>query len=467
MPNSDSLEAFGLILIAIVGAFLVVPILRGSREIITAWNVLLLGIIAFTGIGSIEVKYATSMGFPTLEWFQPTIPEMKWYMWTSGLMVAAILLFYYRFTWAKSFGQRCLRTWPEFSTPLAFFVIGICFFLMALSRVAHHMPFIGPFSLNLAVIGATAACVFSFMLWNRNRSNLGWLAVFFGVFAVCAIYDMLVSGGRRPLMSLCFAPVICIYSTQARNWSRAKLFVVIGLSAVAVLSVGAVYSKFRWYNKQGEGRTASGVIQQMHKVRETGDLFSAVKQGGLGYVSQSNALFALLTKRYISQGALTPSPLNTLRVLITYPIPRKWWPAKPQAIGIKVVHETSHIPNTNWGLGFAGQIAYEGGILAIIVYAALLVVLVRAIDEPVRLQPDNPFLIFLYATVLPNIAGIPRGDVGLFTAQVLQGVLLAMILGYACRLFFGTKQSLASASTMPVHPSHTRYPVAPGSHLNH
>jgi len=50
--------------------------------------------------------------------------------------------------------------------------------------------------------------------------------------------------------------------------------------------------------------------------------------------------------------------LNSLRFLISYPIPRKIWPNKPQPLGITVVR-ASHIPGTNWGVGFAGQAVYE------------------------------------------------------------------------------------------------------------
>src|SRR5689334_6920093 len=101
MPNSDSIVLFGVIVSIVAGLFLVVPILRGSRDIISAWNALLLGIIGFTGFGAIEVKYSDSLGFDSLNWYQPNAAEMSWYMWSSSVTVAALIIFYYRFNWAK------------------------------------------------------------------------------------------------------------------------------------------------------------------------------------------------------------------------------------------------------------------------------------------------------------------------------------------------------------------------------
>jgi hypothetical protein len=464
MDDSDFLVTYGIVLILIVGGFIVVPILRGSREIITAWNAMLAGIIMFTGFGAIEVNISDNMGFPSLEWYTPTVKEMKWYMWTSTAAVAAILFFYYFARWPKRFGQRRLRKWPEMSAPLALFVVGVCFTFIVASLVTRKMTFFGPLTMNLALNGAPAGCVFAFMLWNRNRVNVHWLVLFGAVFIGSAMYAMIISGGRRPLVSMFLAPILCVYGMQARQWSRAKLFTVIGLSAVFIFSIGIVYSKFRWYNTENqEKRTAQGIVQQMHKVRESGNLFRAFSRNWVGYLGQGSALYAMLTERYIGQGALVPVPLNSLRVIASYPIPRKFWPNKPQAIGIKVVRETSRIPNTNWGLGFAGQGAYEGGVPALILYAYLLVVLIRVVDEPIKLQPDNPFLIYLYATTLPNFAGIARGDMGSFVLEILQALIFLLILSFACRVIFGSKQHVSQSQLAATQPINVGYRAVPRS----
>jgi len=415
----------------------------------------------FTGIGSIEVAYNDNLGFDNLTWFQPTQQEMRWYMWISGMSIAFLVFFYYCIPWTKRFAQRRLQSWPELSVPLVFYVIGVCFAAMVTSLALRSTTFFGPLLINLAIWGAPAGCVFSFMLWNRNRTNVAWLLIFLGVFGVSIMYAMLISGGRRPMLSMFLGPVLCVYGTQAKYWSRPKLILVIGLAAVFVFGVGVVYSKFRWFNYSAGGdksRSAKAIVQQMKNVHNQGNIFSAFQKGGIGYISQCNAHYAMLTKRYVSTGVMEPAPLNSLRFLISYPIPRKIWPNKPQPLGITVVR-ASHIPGTKWGVGFAGQAVYEGDLPVMALYCFLIVLLIRFLDEPLRLQPDNPFLLYMHATVLPNIAGIPRGDMGSFVKETLQGVLFALILGYTSRLIFGVKRRSVPATTPAQQPA-ISYPVA-------
>ena len=143
---------FGIMVCVVVGAFLVIPILRGSRDILTSWNAMLAGIIVFTGLGSIEVKYVDSFAWESLNWFQPTVKEMNWYMWASGMAVASMLAFYYLNGWAKSWAQRRMRKWPEMGIPLTLFVIAFCFTLMGASLATRTMTFFGPLTMNLALI---------------------------------------------------------------------------------------------------------------------------------------------------------------------------------------------------------------------------------------------------------------------------------------------------------------------------
>ena len=273
---------------------------------------------------------------------------------------------------------------------------------------------------------------------------------------------MLLSGGRRPVLSMFLGPVLCIYGTHGRHWNRPKLFLTLAVACLFVFAVGVVYAKFRWYNLTiQEKRTTSGILQQMQNIRTQGDLFSVLSKTGISYFGQNNALFGMLTARYIEQGALDPIPLNSLRFLITYPIPRKLWPEKPEVVGIKVVRDTSHIWGTNWGLGFVGQGAYEGGIPALVLYSFLLAILVRFLDEPFRLQPDNLFLIYMQATVIPHVVGIPRGDMATMVQQVLQGVLFVLLLGWVCRAIFGTKEVPIPQTAAPMLPPNMAYPVMP------
>ena len=131
-------------------------------------------------------------------------------------------------------------------------------------------------------------------------------------------------------------------------------------------------------------------------------------------------------------------PLNSLRFVLTYPIPRSVWPNKPEVIAVTMPYKVAHIPGTTWGVGIAGHGAYEGGIAALVLYGVLVAFLVRFVDEPLRLQPSNPFLISLHAASLPHFAAIPRGDLGVLVIEIGECIFFVALMGYVCRAIFGT-----------------------------
>jgi hypothetical protein len=441
MLNSEPLVPFGLGVIFIVGLFIAVPFLRGRSELLTVWNTFLIGVIIYVGLAAIEVKYVPSLPYQQLDWFQPTVKEVKWFMWASSAFIATLLAAYYFNTPAKAIAQKCFRKWPEVTAPLVFFILGCCSAVVIGSLVLRHVTFVGPVLFNLSQVAAPAACVFSFVLWYRNRINIGWLTLFIMVFLGAAMYAMVVSGGRRLLLSIFLGPILYMYWVHVRHWGRAKVILTLAVAAAVVIGVGAVYSKFRYYNLETrEARSARGIVGKLHELHTKGDWFSVITKSGIDYFSQSTAHYSLLTERYIGQGSMAPVPLNTLRFIIAYPVPHNIWSRKPEVVGLTMPRDISHLKGNNWGVGIAGHAIYEGGIMAAMLYAVLLAFGIRVLDEPLRLQPQNPFLIYMQAAALPHIIGIPRGDMGTMVINAAQCVLFAVLLGLACRVLFGTKR---------------------------
>lgn len=441
MANSEPLVLFGIVLILVVGGFIAIPFFRGKTDLLTGWNTLLLGLILFTGLGSIEVHYVSELPWPQLQWFQPMASEVQWYMLATSAFIATLIAAYYLNTPAKRFAQKRLQKWPERNLPVTLFVLACCLGIITVSVIASRITFLGPAFFKLGHKSAVFACVFSFALWYRNRVNITWLLMFLGILATATLYAMLVSPGRRLLLSVFLGPILYVYWVQVRNWKPTRIVVTLAIAAFVMLTISAAYSKFRWYNLDvRERRSMKGVVSQLKELHTSGNLFSVLLKNRLDYFAQSNGHFALLTERYIAQRALTPAPLNTLRFLASYAIPRKVWRKKPEVIGLTITRDIAHIPGTNWGLGIAGQGAYEGGILALMLYAVLLAFAARFIDEPLRLQPGNPFLVAIHAGALPHVIAIPRGDMGIMIAEASECVLFAVLLGFACRSIFGSQR---------------------------
>jgi hypothetical protein len=382
-------------------------------------------------------------------------------MLASSAFIVTLLVAYYFNSRAKAFAQKRLQKWPELSAPLTFFVLACCFAVIVASFVLRGVTFVGPVTHNLAVAGVPASCVFSFTLWNRNRFNIIWLFLFLAVFLSAGIYAMVASAGRRLLLAVFLGPILCLYWSQVRYRRPLRVLAAVGLAATVVMSVSIVYQNFRWYSTSAqEHRTAKGVIQQLGKLRDKANVFDVFLANELAYLGQHNGHYALLTQRYIATQQITAVPLNTLRFLVAFPIPHNVWPDKPEVIGLTITRDVANLPYTNWGLGIAGQGAYEGGIAALMLYAVLLAFGVRILDEPMRLQPGNPFLIFMQTSALPHVLSIPRGDMGIMTINVIESVIFALLLGFACRVFFGTRQSASDVRS-------TRVPLQPGFSPGH
>lgn len=439
MDNSGPLVPFGIAIIVIVGLFIAVPFLRGKSELLNAWNTLLLGVVIFAGIGSLEVKYVPTLGWEQVQWFQPNVKEVRWYMFATSAFIITLLAAYYLNWPAKRFAARRFQKWPPNNAAVAFYVIGFCVALIVASIVLKNVTFVGRVMFELAIAGVPAAGVFSFALWYRNRLNIAWMLLFVGVLASTALYAMYVSAGRRLLLSVVLGPILYLYWNQIRYWKPLRVISAVSIAAVVILAVSVFYASFRWYDFAArEKRTVGGLVQKMREAGHKEDAFALFLKNRLTYFSQNNGHLALLTQRYISQGSLTPIPLNTLRFLLTYPVPHNLWPGKPEVIGLTITRDVARVP-TNWGLGIAGQGAFEGGIPALMLYAVLLAFWIRILDEPLRCQPSNPFLICIHAAVLPHVVSICRGDMGIMMIESIEGVLFVFILGLTCRAIFGTQ----------------------------
>jgi hypothetical protein len=191
-------------------------------------------------------------------------------------------------------------------------------------------------------------------------------------------------------------------------------------------------------------------------------LFDALFANKLHYFSQWNTHYSLLTKRYIDQGQLKPKPLNTLRFVLSYPIPRVIYPGKPEVIGATLVRDVVGYIGTNWGLGIAGHGAYEGGVPALVLYALILAFGLRVIDDPMRDQPANPFLLAAFVSASPHIITIARGDLGIMLNEIIEAYAFMVALAIACRFIFGTETTATSgmsAWTLPnIRPTFSHFP---------
>jgi hypothetical protein len=438
MENSDSLAWFGVAVIVVMAAFVIVPYLRGKSDLLTAWNVLLLSIAINTGVGCLEVRYG-DWSWPNLQWFQPTIPEMQWCMAANTVFIVALILFYYYNPIPGYFTSRMLVRWPPLNGLTYFYVIAFCGLFVAAAMVTRHITFVSQILNQLSTKAAVFAVVFSFMLWYRNRVNLFWLFFFFGVFLGASFFSIIVSVGRRMLLSMVLGPLLCVYWTSIRYWKPKYCMSALAGVAVVVFLTSLAYNSFRFFHHghSGEERSTANVLAHVSEIGNT-DWTASFVSNKLHYFSQYCVHYSLLAERFAGDGRMPTKPLNTLAFLIAIPIPREIWEEKPETIGITMVRDVVGDPSTNWGVGIAGHGAYEGGMLALVLYAFLVAFGIRFLDDPILSQPTNPFLIANFAAAGPHVLAFARGDFGIMSFEVIKCFVFMIVLAYSARLLFGT-----------------------------
>jgi hypothetical protein len=343
------------------------------------------------------------------------------------------------------------------------FVICVCVVLAVASQIPalRRITFIGAVTINVSHKAFVFCVLFSFVLWYRNRSNILWLGMFVGIFLAACVLAILMSGGRRLLLSVLAIPVFVVYCYHARHWRPTKSMVVIAVGVFVLFNLNLMYSSIRHFDRKGERqeRSAKNVIANIEKLKGT-HWFDAFASNALFHFSQQAVHYSLITDRFISMGVLDPKPFNTFKFLATYPIPRRIWQEKPKPlggqIGVEVIPNFARNQGIRWGCGVAGQAVYEGGLLLVPLFAYLGLLLVRFVDEPLKLDPTNPFLIGVLASSSTHFLGWPRGDLGVMSIEIIECFLFAYILGFACRMIYGTERVRESAYVMPKAPPYAR-----------
>jgi hypothetical protein len=436
---------FGSAVLLLTGATIVVPYWRGKAELVSAWNFLLLGVAIFAGIGCYEAAI-NPLRFPGVEWFNPTKAEVNWFMMAWTVFLVALYASYYWDPISRWSARRFLVKWPPLSMPVFFYVMIVC---MALSLTIFSptllsMPFFGRLFINVSHKAFIFGCLFSFVLWYRNPRNLLWFSIFVVVFLVMCLLSMYAAVGRRLLLSVFLVPLCVIYYYHARHWRPTWSMAAIALGLLAVFIVNLMYNSIRHFHHargQEVERSVANIIEQVKGVGGQGwlEYFANEK---LFNLSQQVAHYSMLTDRMVRISDIEPRLLNTFVFIIAYPIPRAIWPEKPQSLGNTIVKDSGivRVTTTNWGCGVPGHAAYEGGLLAAILYAYMAGFGVRFLDDLLRSQPTNPFLLGILAAGAMHILAWPRGDLLNMTVETAEAFFFAAALGIGGRLLFGTQR---------------------------
>jgi hypothetical protein len=445
MANCEVLYWYGAIVLVLSAWLIIMPYWRGKAELISAWNFLLGGVAIFIGVGCFEAA-SSPMRFPGLQWFEPTEKEVRTWIISTTVFLIALLASHSYDPLSKALAKRTFNKWPPTTTNVMLSVVVLCLFLSIAVRIpAFRVPFVGAVLVNVSHKAMIFCTLFSFVLWYRNPRNLLWLALFIGILMAMCFLAILASGGRRMLLSVLVGPILVFYFYRARFWKPAKSMTIVGVAAAGIFIISLMYSTIRHFDRRGEmagqrrERSAARAVEAIKNVSATA-WYQHFANDVLWSLSQHVVHYGMLTDRFVATGQLKPMPMNTFKFFLVYPIPRAYYPSKPESLGKTITHKVLGRA-TSWGTGVAGHSAYEGGIIVAALLGYFAAFGVRFFDDPLKRDPTNPFLIGMLAAASVHIAAWPRGDVAVMTFETAECLLFAFALSYTFRFIFGTDKS--------------------------
>lgn len=276
---------------------------------------------------------------------------------------------------------------------------------------------------------ATAVGLATYFLLAKRFNPFAW-SVFFMVLAVAAVTTLAATAGRRGVLSVLLAIFWMWYYFRLRFNTRAVIAAKVAIPAAVGMFLLLGYSSVRHQIDTGEA-TAGTRAQQMLQVITNPRINVDAMVANLNQDTPYNTVFIMehypdyFTKDFL-EGAL---------YVIVHPIPRALWPDKPQGLGVDIQKQMR--AQANLAPGIIGHGWAEAQWIGIIYYGLFFGFLVRVLDEAVRRNLSNPFVIAVLGCYLGNVFALTRGDTPLFFVHLFAGSAAVFFLLFMLRLLFG------------------------------
>ncbi len=390
--------------------------LTGTSDLITSRNLFLIGVSNFFGVS------ALGSGLADVLHNNPVMSDVLLFILGTILFFGSLHWAYSRWSLPARFAERRWRTSPPVNTATVLLAASLTVLLgAAASFVPVSVPVIGQIAAVLGKLMPSAGAALCLAAWLRNPVNLVFLVAGVAVLAFGGFVS-LFGAGRHPLLAVLAAGPIALYWLR---WRYKPPIVTVGtilILGVAAFSLILMYSAFR-HDFMGEADTAVARdrLKQLLEFRlET----SGEVEGKL--TDETVATGLLCIEKYHRTGS--PDYFHTFFYIVSNPIPRDWWPNKPQALGEALPESLGEFSDgyVNWGTSIIGNAFYDGGLWMTVVYGLILGFGFRVIDDVMRRQPTNPWPIALLSAISSKLIGFSRGDISVYSVSII-GVLIVFV----------------------------------------
>ncbi|HTL27796.1 MAG TPA: hypothetical protein VL282_01185 [Tepidisphaeraceae bacterium] len=432
------LVIFGWLFVLASGALILIPYLRRKQDLLTSWTLFMFGSMNFVGFAAIQSGKMINHLYTT-----PNADDYANFIFGACVFYAVAIVTYYFIGFPKTLSRRFMRKWPPRSPSVMIKLMPVCVVFVLGMVFVPNVQLVGQLMLFFGLYGAIYAVVFMFSAWHQRPFNLVLLC---GVIVAIGVALVVTNTGygRRDFLSVIVTVPLCWYWLSGRNRGPIKVLgLLAGWGVVAMIALAGV-SLIRG----SVGTPGAGFMQNaVAKVK-------AIPLS-LSFESNSELLFggdaveaSLASIHYY---AVRPThPFFTLGYVLANPIPRAWWPDKPEALGQTLAKDIGYVTmhgQVNFGPGIVGHGFHEGGIWILAIYGFLFSAIWKFFDSLLVEDPDNPYLIGILGSVSGQVLAFARGDIGLFWVLIFAGFLTGMLIRVIARILFGTETVLPHTVT--------------------
>lgn len=440
------LVVFGCAFVLAISAIIIVPYVRRRSDLLTGWNLFLLGSINFVGISAIQSGLAPFHRY--------TVPlDSDYVRFVLGAIIFYLVgtLTYGFFPLPKQLARNRFRKWGSSSTVALLTLAAACFILVLGYLFVPNIQFLGQFLIFFGMNASTFGIVFLLKCWYRRPFNLILLALCCVPFLSALIISNL-GYGRREFLAVLLTIPLCLYWWRWRYYSSAAVLARLTvLGAVGVVALAGVT-----VTRSVRSSPHLSVVQvAIEKLRSIPNVLqpSAITETIVGGDTTEASLAAI--RYYATEGR--SQPFYLMYYVAVHPVPRAWWDDKPVALGktLPVNLGLGYGPTFTVGPGIVGHGFHEGGILILAFYGFAFAAAFRFFDEILIRESENPFVVGIFCAVSGHVLGFSRGDVGLFIVFIIAGMLTGILLSTISRILFGTEvHSELAAPDSVLQPAH-------------
>lgn len=348
----------------------------------------------------------------------------------SSLFLVLTLWFYNSGVGVSRLAARRTTDYELSDGALIFAGFGALLVAILLRDVLGKVPILGVLTdmFSTGAFCAALACVG--WAWARRPFNAGTIIAMVVIGGGTAAFLLNNAFSRRGLVAAVLATIWAGYFARWRYGYRPTL--VVRASVIGVLGLILVLFQSASRGEKQQGETFFGYIKAFATV-ERRDLTDAALGMVSGQFAGANSMWLVET---VPQ-SFDYWPLHSLRYFVTQPIPRVIWAGKPWSLGNEMVLNAgiSGVKKDEFSLGpgIVGHLVVDFPYISIPLYAFLIGLALRYMDDRAALHPGNPFIVIPLGAATAQVLAFPRGELGLFAFNAV-----AWIVGAAIAMaFFG------------------------------